>query len=328
MTDEKEQILSYIKEVFSIEIDALAGLRDRLDNSIYDAYERLRDCRGKIIVTGVGKSGLIAQKIAATFSSTGTPAIYMHSGEAMHGDLGVVHKEDVVLILSRSGEVSELTYILPALEQIGADIIAMTGNSNSTLARYASCIIDLGDLEEACPHNLAPTTSTTLCLVIGDALAVALMRQQKFTREDYALFHPGGTLGRRLLCKVEDVMKRDEDNPIVHIDTSVKEMLTVITSKWAGAASVVDDKNHLLGLITDYDIRRHLEAEEAIFQKKLADLMNPSPSFIYSDERAYDTLVKMQERQKPITLMPVLDRKTEEVVGMVTLQDLIRLGLL
>jgi arabinose-5-phosphate isomerase len=328
MEDEKNLILSYIKEVFSIEIEALVNLKETLDNNIYDAYKRLRDCQGKIIATGVGKSGLIAQKIAATFASTGTPAIYMHAGEAMHGDLGVVHKEDTVLILSRSGEVSELIYILPALQQIGADIIAMTANRKSSLARYASCVIDLGNLQEACPHKLAPTTSTTLCLVIGDALAVALMKNRNFTREDYALFHPGGTLGRRLLCKVADVMKHDEGNPIININATIKEMLAVITSKWAGAVSVVDDNNHLLGLITDYDIRMHLEQEEFIFQKTVAELMNPNPSFTYSDTSAYEILIKMQERRKPITLMPVLDRETKKVVGMVTLQDLVRAGLL
>ena len=328
MKDEKKLIVDCFREVFSLEIEALARLRDELDDNIYDAFRRLRDCRGKVIVTGVGKSGLIAQKIAATFSSTGTPAIYMHAGEAMHGDLGVVRKEDVVLILSRSGEVSELVYILPAIKAIGADIIAMTANRKSSLARYAGCVIGLGDFQEACPHNLAPTTSTTLCLVVGDALAVALMKQRGFTREDYALFHPGGTLGRRLLCKVEDVMKRDENNPVIHINASVREMLAVITSKWAGAVSVVDDGGRLKGLITDYDIRRHLEKEEIIFRKKLTDLMNPGPVFTYSDERAYDVLVQMQERRKPITLMPVLDRSSEKVVGMITLQDLVRAGLL
>jgi len=328
MNNEKSQIHDCFKQVFSIEIDALAKLRDKLDDDLYDAFCRLRDCQGKVIVAGVGKSGLIAQKMAATFSSTGTPAIYLHAGEAMHGDLGIVRKGDVVLILSRSGEVTELVYILPALQRIGADIIAMTANRNSTLARYAGCVIDLGDFQEACPHNLAPTTSTTLSLVIGDALAVALMKAKGITKEDYAMFHPGGALGRRLLCKVGDVMRRGEHNPIVNINTSVKEMLAVITSKWAGAVSVVDDRNHLLGLITDYDIRRHLEKEEIIFQKTLTDLMNPRPSFIYSDDLAYDVLVKMQERQKPITLMPVLDRKSEEVVGMVILQDLVRAGLL
>jgi len=328
MKDEKKLILSHFREVFSLEIEALIKLRDELDANLYDAFCRLRDCRGKVIVTGVGKSGLIAQKIASTFCSTGTPAIYMHAGEAMHGDLGVVCRDDVVLILSRSGEVSELIYILPALQQIGAKIIAMTASRKSNLARYADCVIDLGDFQEACPHNLAPTTSTTLCLVIGDALAVALMKQQGFTRKDYALFHPGGTLGRRLLCKVADVMKSDEHNPIININASVKEMLTVITSKWAGAVSVVDDQRHLLGLITDYDIRQHLEEEEVIFQKTLAELMNPNPSFTYSDERAYDVLVRMQERKKPITLIPVLERNTEEVVGMVTLQDLVQAGLL
>lgn len=328
MRDEKKIVLSHIKEVFSIEIEALLNLQQTLDDKIYEAYRSLRDCQGKIIATGVGKSGLIAQKIAATFASTGTPAIYMHAGEAMHGDLGVVHKNDVVLILSRSGEVSELIYILPALQKIGAEIIAMTANSKSSLGRYANCIIDLGNSQEACPHKLAPTTSTTLCLVIGDALAVALMKNRNFTREDYALFHPGGTLGKRLLCRVADVMKHDESNPIINIKASVKEMLAVITSKWAGAVSVVDDNNHLLGLITDYDIRKHLEQEEFIFQKTVAELMNPNPSFTYADASAYEILIKMQERHKPITLMPVLDRDTEEVVGMLTLQDLVRAGLL
>ncbi len=327
MKNEKELVLSHFREVFSMEIEALIRLRDELGADLYEAFRHLRDCRGKVIITGVGKSGLIAQKIASTFCSTGTPAIYMHAGEAMHGDLGVVCKDDVVLILSRSGEVSELIYVLPALQQIGAGIIAMTANRKSTLARYADCVICLGDFPEACPHNLAPTTSTTLCLAIGDALAIALMKQQGFSREDYALSHPGGTLGRRLLCKVADVMKRGEHNPIININASVKEMLTVMTSKWAGAVSVVDEHKHLLGLITDYDIRRHLGQEEVIFQKKLAELMNSSPSFTYSDERAYDVLVHMQERKKPITLMPVLDRNTEEVVGILTLQDLVRAGL-
>ncbi|MFQ5646477.1 MAG: SIS domain-containing protein [bacterium] len=313
--------------MFTTEIEALIKFQDELESVLYDAFRHILACRGKTVITGVGKSGLIARKISSTFSSTGTSSVYIHAGEAMHGDLGVVGKDDVVLIISRSGEVSELIYILPAIKKIGAAIIALTANAKSTLARYADCVINMGDLQEACPHNLAPTTSTTLCLVIGDALAIALMKQRKFSMEDYALFHPGGSLGRRLLCRVEDVMKRDEHNPVVNINASIKDMLGILSSKWAGAASVVDDKNHLLGLITDYDIRTHLEMEHPLFQKSLSDLMNPDPSYTYSDEKAYDILKRMQERKKPINLMPVLDRTTKEVVGMVTLQDLVRAGL-
>lgn len=319
-------IESEIRKVIDIEINGLMCLKERINSSTKSAVETIFDCRGKVILTGVGKSGLVAKKIASTMSSVGTPAIFMHPAEGMHGDLGIIGSDDVVIAIGKSGESSELNGILPSVKNVGAKIIGVMGEANSTLAKYSDIIIDIGNIEEACPFNMAPTTSSTVIMVLGDAIAVALMKMRGFKLTDYARLHPGGQLGKRLNLTVADVMLEGDDNPLINMPDSVKECILKISEKLAGAVSVVDNDGKIMGLVTDYDIRKHLEKEENIFSMKIKDIMNPKPIFIYEDEKAFSALKIMQERKKPITVLSVLNRK-DIVVGMLRLHDLVKEGL-
>ena len=244
------------KEALQIEADSILELLPRIDDHFGEALKMILHCRGRIIVTGMGKSGIIGRKIAATLASTGTPAFFLHPAEGIHGDLGMVTEHDVVLALSNSGETGEVLNILPSIRRIGARIIAMVGNPESTLAKNADIVLNVGVKREACPLGLAPTSSTTAALAFGDALAMELLSARHFTPEEFAIFHPGGSLGRKLLLTVDDVMHKGDENPVVHADISVKDALFIITDKGVGAVSVVDDDQHLQGLLTDGDIRR------------------------------------------------------------------------
>lgn len=288
--------------------------------------EQIFGCRGKIVLSGMGKSGLVAKKIASTMSSTGTPAIFMHPAEGMHGDLGMVTSEDIVIAISKSGESPELNSILPSARIIGSKIIAITGNRKSTLARLADFVIDIGDTKEACPFNMAPTTSSTVTLVVGDALSVVLMKMRGFGLDNFALFHPGGRIGKRLIMTVSDIMLKGEDNPLINISESIKNCLIKISEKQAGAVSVVDNRGSLVGLVTDYDIRKHLEKEENIFSMTIKDIMNSNPVYVKENEKAFKAFEVMQKRNRPINVMPVLSEE-KVVVGMLRLQDLIKAGL-
>jgi arabinose-5-phosphate isomerase len=319
-------ITRQIKEVFQLQIETLARLQQGIDGCYEKAVRTLLRCRGKVIVTGVGKSGIVAQKIAATLSSTGTPAIYLHSSEGMHGHLGIVQKGDVVIAIGKSGESEELTGLLPSIKKIGAEVIAITANKESSLARYAAVTLHTPIEKESCPLNLAPTCSTTAAMVVGDGLAVALMKQRGFKPETFALYHPGGQLGKRLTLRVADLMRGGTDNPAIHVKSGTRAMLREITSKRTGAVSIVDDKNRLLGLVTDYDIRRVVERGENILQKKIRDIMNPKPTSVYSNERAVKALEIMENRDKPISVLPVLNRR-KMVIGMIHLHDLLAKGL-
>jgi len=319
-------IESEIARVIGIEIKGLSLLQERINSSVKDAVETIYDCRGKIILTGIGKSGLVAKKIASTMSSVGTPAIFMHPAEGMHGDLGIVNNIDVVMAIGKSGESTELNSILLSIKNAGAKIIGIMGNSNSTLAKYSDIVIDIGDIEEACPFNMAPTTSSTVTMVLGDAIAVALMKMREFTLADYARLHPGGQLGKRLILKVADIMLKGEENPLVSVSDGVKNCILKISEKRAGAVSIIDDNGKIVGVVTDYDIRKHLEKEENIFSLEITAIMNNSPVYVYEDENAFSALKTMQEREKPITVLPVLNRE-KIVVGMLRLQDLVREGL-
>ena len=319
-------IESEIKRVIDIEMKGLTLLREQIGSSVKGAVETIFNCRGKVILTGMGKSGLVAKKIASTMSSVGTPAIFMHPAEGMHGDLGIIAAEDVVIAIGKSGESSELNGVLPSIKSVGAKIIGIMGNGNSTLARYSDVVVDLGDLEEACPLNMAPTTSSTVTMVLGDAMAVALMKMRDFDLADYALLHPGGQIGKRLTMRVADVMLKGSNNPVINITESVKNCISEISSKLSGAVSVVDNDSKILGLVTDYDIRRHIEKEENIFAMGIKDIMNPDPIFVYEDEKAFSALKIMQEREKPITILSVLDRNNI-VIGMLRMHDLVKEGL-
>jgi arabinose-5-phosphate isomerase len=319
-------IKSEIAKVIDIEIKGLSLLREHIDHSVKNAVETIFNCSGKVILTGMGKSGLVAKKIASTMSSVGTPAIFMHPAEGMHGDLGIIAAEDIVIAIGKSGESSELNGVLPSIKSVGAKIIGIMGEDNSTLARYSDIIINIGDAEEACPFNMAPTTSSTVTMVLGDAMAVALMKLRGFDLDDYALLHPGGQIGKRLTMRVSDVMLKGSNNPIVNISESVKNCISEISRMLAGAVSIVDNEGKILGLVTDYDIRRHIEKEENIFSMEIKDIMNPNPIFVYEDEKAFSALKIMQEREKPITILTILNRKSI-VVGMLRMHDLTKEGL-
>ncbi|PKP54659.1 MAG: KpsF/GutQ family sugar-phosphate isomerase, partial [Candidatus Altiarchaeales archaeon HGW-Altiarchaeales-3] len=313
-------ILKSIKEVMNSEIKTLEIVKKEADISFAKAVKMIFSCRGKVIVTGVGKSGNIAQKIAATLVSTGTPAMYLHPTEGMHGSLGVIRKNDVILAVGKSGESEELLGLLPSIKKIGAKIISVTANLESTLAKDSDIILYTPIKQEACPLNLAPTNSTTAALVVGDALAITLMKMKKFKSEDFGLLHPGGIIGKRLLLTVGDIMRSGEDNPTIKINDSIKNMLIEITKKRCGAVSVIAQNQKLLGFITDYDIRKILEKGENIFSKKIKDIMNPKPIVVYSDTKAVDTLSVMQNREKAIVVLPVINRK-KRVAGIIHMQD-------
>lgn len=319
-------ILAEIARVMELEARTLVRLREGVGPSYEEAVRLIYACPGKVILTGMGKSGSIAQKIASTMVSTGTPAMFMHPAEGMHGDIGIAHKDDVIIAISKSGESDELIGLLPSIRRIGARFIAITPKAESTIARYADIVLVTPVEEEACPLNMAPTCSTTAALVVGDALAMALMKLRDFQPEDFALYHPGGQLGKRLLLTVSDIMRSGEANPIIGVTASIRDMLCEITSKRAGAVSVVDDDHHLLGLVTDYDIRRVLEKGGDILAMTVSEIMNKKPTFVYVDEKAIQALEIMENREKPFLVLPVLDRR-EKVVGMIHLHDLVARGL-
>jgi arabinose-5-phosphate isomerase len=312
-----------IQRIMHDEINVLHKIVLHIDKSYEKAINLILKSKGKVIVTGVGKSGHIANKIAATLSSTGTPSIFLHPTEAVHGDLGIVNKNDILICISKSGESEELFNVILSLKKRGVKIIGITSDIKSTLAEKSDVVLNLMVDKEACPYDLAPTTSTTASLLIGDALAITLMKIKKFKPEDFALFHPAGKLGRRLLFKVEDIMRKGKDNPIIKINDTVKNMLIEITRKHAGAISVIDKNNKLLGLVTDYDIRRAIESGKNIFLLCIKDIMNKNPKYIFNNEKASAAFNVMENNNRPFSMMPVLDEKTKKVVGMLHIHDIL-----
>lgn len=322
----KAAVSREIRRVLRLEASALSAVAAAVDGAYSRAVETLARCKGKVIVTGVGKSGLIAQKIAATMTSTGTPAIHLDPTEGLHGGLGVVGKNDVVLAVGKSGESDELNALLPRLRAAGVQVIAITANPRSTLGRAATLTLLTPVEAEACPHNLAPTCSTTAALAVGDALAVALMKLRGFSRERFAEFHPGGRIGRRLTLKVADIMRSGEENPVVPVTASVPRMLEVLTKKRAGAVNVVDGSGRLVGLIVDYDIRRCLE--KGLDPRKLTvrRIMNPKPTTVRPEALAARAVELMENRPNPFNVLPVVDARRRPV-GVVQIHDLRARGL-
>ena len=317
--------LEQARNVLTVEAEAITALIPRINGQFSAAVDMILRCQGRVVVTGMGKSGIIGRKINATLASTGTPSLFLHPAEGIHGDLGMVTASDIVIAISNSGETSELLGILPSIKRIGAPIIAFCGREQSTLAKHADVVLDISVTKEACPLGLAPTASTTATLAMGDALAVALLTARKFRPEDFAIFHPGGALGRKLLLTVEEVMHQGDDNPLVEIDKTVKEALFVITSKGLGATAVVDG-GKLIGLITDGDIRRGLEKGHDFLDKPVSALMTKSPLTITSDRLAAEALRIMENHKpRPITVLPVVDREFQ-AIGMIHLTDLLRQG--
>ena len=324
--DPTVDILKEIDNVFEIEIEALKAVRASISREFEKAVQTIAACRGKVVVTGIGKSGIIASKIAATLTSTGTPATFIHASEALHGDLGLISPEDVLIAIGKSGETPEINSLLPIVRKLGATVIGITANARSPMAMAADILLPLEVPREACPLNLAPTSSTTACLVVGDAIAVALMKLKRVSTEDFARRHPGGQLGKRLLLLVGDVMRTGPRNPAITVNDSIKNMLIRITAGQAGAISIVDDDNKLIGLVSDYDIRKALEQDRNILELTIVDLMNPRPTFIYDHQKAIDALTLMQSRSKPTSVLPVVNQG-HTVVGMIHLFDLVSAGL-
>lgn len=314
------------KEVINTELEAIKELLKRLDNSFEEACKIFYECKGKVIVTGIGKSGIIGQKIAATFASTGTPAFFMHPAEGLHGDLGVISKNDVVLAISNSGASEEVVKLLPIFKRLGIKIVVMTGKKRSILGKAGDVVLDISVKREACPFNLAPTASTTVTLVLGDAIAVALIKMRGFKEEDFALRHPGGALGKRLILKVSDLMHKNEEIPLVKEDVLMREAIFEITSKKLGFTGVIDEKRRLLGIITDGDLRRALTKYEDILNKKAKDIMTSNPKWIIKDELAAKALQVMENYS--ITSLFVFDSdKKQNLVGVIHLHDILKAGI-
>ena len=311
-------------DVLRIEANALLAIIDRLDHNFVRAVELMRGCCGKIVVTGLGKSGLICQKIAATLASTGTPSFFLHSGDAVHGDLGMVREDDLILAVSNSGETEEILKLLPHFKLHGIKLLVITGNPHSTLAKAGDVVLDVRVSEEACSLGPAPTASTTAALAMGDALAVVLLEQKGFKEEDFALRHPGGTLGRRLLLRVADLMYRGVQLPVVSQTTLVRDALFEITSKRLGVTGVTGADGKLVGIITDGDLRRGLEHRGQILQLRAEEIMTRNPKTVPADTMATEAMAVMERFS--ITSLFVLDAQ-DFPVGVIHLHDLVKAGI-
>lgn len=311
--------------MLATEVAAVQALESRLDGDFVAACQLLHDCRGRVVVTGMGKSGHIGNKIAATLASTGTPSFFLHPAEASHGDIGMITPDDVVIAISNSGETAELITILPVIKRLGVPLIAITGKRHSTLAKFASAVLDVSVPAEACPFNLAPTASTTATLAMGDAMAVAVLEARGFNEQDFARSHPGGSLGRRLLLHVEDVMRAGEQLPMVGPDTSLKEGLLEISRKGLGMTAIVDAGQHVLGICTDGDLRRALDQPIDINSVRMRDVMTANPKTIAPRVLAAEAVHLMEKHH--ITQLLVTD--TENVlIGALNVHDLFRAGVM
>ena len=317
-----EQITRMAQEVFDTEIEGLAQVRDSLDGGfgkLVEACCRIFDQGGKVVLSGVGKSGHIGQKIAATLASTGSPATFLHPVEAMHGDLGVLREQDLLVALSYSGETEELLNILPAAKRFDVTVVAITGYPESRLAKWSDIVVTMTVPREACPFNLAPTTSTTALLALGDALAITLLKLRGFTKEDYGRLHPGGAIGRAVTMRVSDAMRSGERLVRVRPDTSVKDTLFSMTQAKSGSAIVVDADGRLLGIFTDGDFRRHVENDLSVLNRRVGDVMTPSPAAIFADQMAVEAMKLIESRHIDDIVVVERDRT---VVGIIDIQDL------
>jgi arabinose-5-phosphate isomerase len=319
-----QQFIDAGQNTVKIEHSAISALTHRINDNFAQACERLFHCKGRVVVMGVGKSGHVGKKIAATFASTGTPAFFVHPAEAGHGDLGMITRDDIVLTLSNSGNSAEILALLPALKRQGITVISMVGNIDSALAKDADVVLDASVEKEACPLNLAPTASTTVAMVMGDALAVALLEARQFTRDDFARSHPGGTLGRRLLLRVQDVMRSDGEIPAVTPDTPLTDTLAIMSSKGLGMTTVVDPLHKLLGIFTDGDLRRAIDTGANISNACIGEIMTRKPQTTTADTLAIQALETMEARK--ITTLVVADDKNH-ILGVLHLHDLLRAGL-
>ncbi len=321
--EQKTQLIESARRTITLERDAISALLPRIDDSFARACELILACKGRVVVTGMGKSGHIGTKLAATLASTGTPAFFVHPGEASHGDLGMITGDDAVIAISNSGNTGELVTILPLIKRKGASLISMTGNAESPLARQAHANLDIYVAEEACPMGLAPTSSTTVTLVMGDALAVALLEARGFSAEDFAYSHPGGSLGRRLLLKVSDLMHTGDQLPRVRPDTLMSEALLEISRKGLGMTSIVDEHGHVIGVFTDGDLRRTLDQGLDVRVTPIGDVMTTHCRTVREDILAAEALKVMEDGK--INGLLVVDHE-QRLVGAMNMHDLLRAG--
>lgn len=320
-----QQLLARGQRVLETEIAAIAAVRERLRDTFVEACRLLHDCKGRVVVSGMGKSGHIGNKVAATLASTGTPAFFLHPAEAGHGDIGMITADDVFLALSNSGDTPELLTILPVIKRLGIPIVVLTGRPLSTLAKAADVVLDVSVPEEACPHNLAPTASTTATLAMGDAIAVAILEARGFTQEDFARSHPGGILGRRLLMRIEDVMRTGEQLPFVGPDTSLRDGLIEMSRKGLGMTAIVDESRGVLGIFTDGDLRRTLDRDPDLRAKRMSEVMTPNPKTIGSEMLAAEAVHLLETAR--ITQLLVVDEKGI-LIGALNVHDLLRAGVM
>ncbi len=319
-----DEIILKGKEVIRIEAEAVAGLEQSINEDFAKAVEVISECKGRVVLTGMGKSGLIGRKIVATLNSTGTAAIYLHPTDALHGDLGMVRKEDVVILISKSGETDEIKKLVPMLKRLKVKLIVMSGNKHSNLTREGDIFLNISVKEEACPHDLAPTSSTTATLAMGDALSVALLLKRGFTAEDFAYLHPGGSLGKRLSLEIKEIMIKGEKIPVVKEETLFKDVVFEITSKRLGTTCVVNKKGVLTGIITDGDLRRLLERTLDIKDLRAKDIMTNNPKVMKENYLASFALQQMENFK--ITTLIITD-DINKPIGIIHLHDLINLGL-
>ena len=318
-------IIEEARRVLRVEAQSLLDLAERINENFSQAVELLYQCKGKVVLMGMGKSGLVGRKIASTFASTGTPAFFLHPAEGVNGDFGMLAKEDVIIAISNSGETRELLEVLPLIKRYGNRLVTLTGNAKSTLAKAGDIHLDIRVREEACPLGLAPTASTTATLAMGDALAVALMGKKDFKKEDFAILHPGGALGKRLLLKVQDLMHGGEALPMISEKTLMKEAIFEITSKRLGVTGVFNAEGHLVGVITDGDLRRALEKFSDLFNREASEVMTKNPKWIEKDALAAKAVQRMEEYS--ITSLFVFNQAGDKVpVGIIHLHDLLKAG--
>jgi len=320
----KQEIIKKGKEVVRIETNAISDLTNSIDDEFVKALQILYECKGRVVLTGMGKSGLIARKIVATLNSTGTASIYLHPTDALHGDLGMVRKEDVVIMISKSGATEELANLIPMLKRLNVKLIAMAGNKDSRLRAECDVLLNISVKEEACPFDLAPTSSSTAALVMGDALAVVLLQMREFTEEDFAVLHPGGSLGKRLSLSIKEIMHKGDSIPVVNEDASIKDVIFEISSKRLGTTTVVDKNGCLAGVVTDGDLRRLLEKTMDIKSLKAKDIMTRNPK-VMKDHYLASFALQTMENFKITTLIIIDD--LSKPAGIIHLHDLVNLGL-
>ncbi len=318
--------INIAKKVINNEIDALKKLLPRLDNNFEKIVHAILNCSGKVIVIGVGKSGHVGRKISSTFSSTGTPSYFLHPSEAMHGDLGVITSTDIIILISNSGQSSEIINLIPTIKKLGVKIISLVGNTNSTIAKQSDYIFDIGVEKEACPLDLSPTSSTTATLVVGDALAISLLEHRNFKKEDFALRHPGGILGKKLLLTVNDLMHKGGSIPLVNIDTSTKNLVMEMTGKKLGVVGITDNKNNLIGIVTDGDLRRGIEKFSNIFIETPRKIMAKDPITIKGNILAVDAL-NVMEKHNITSLFVLKNEKSKIPVGIIHIHDILKAGI-